>query len=56
MFALGSEQKAVQPLVLPHRTDAVQPAGEHLMDIPLVADVEDKFVLWRLKDAMERDR
>ena len=33
-----------------------QPAGEHFVDVALVADIEDEPVLWRVEDAMQRDR
>ena len=46
MFAFGAEEKAVEPLVLPHRVDAIEAAGKHLVDVALMADVEDEFVLW----------
>ena len=55
VLALGAEEEAVQALVLPHGVDAIEPAGEHLVDVALVADVEDELVLRRVEDAMERD-
>ena len=55
MFALGPEQKAVQSLVLPHRADAVETARKHLVDVTLMADVEDQSVPGGLKDAMQSD-
>ena len=56
MLAFGAEEKSVQPLVLPHRVDAIEPAGEHLVDVALMADVEDELVLRRVEDPMQRDR
>ena len=56
VLALRPEKKAVQPLVLPHGADAIEPAGKHFVDVTLVADVEDKFVLRRFENAMQRDR
>ncbi len=56
MFAFAPQEKAVQPLVLSHGADAVQPAGKHLVHVTLVADVENELVLRRFKDAMQRNR
>ena len=55
VFAFGAQEKAVQSLVLPHRADAIEPAGKHFVDVTLMADVEDKFVLGRIEDAMQRN-
>ena len=55
MLAFGAEEKAVQPLVLPHGVNAIEPAGKHLVDVALVTDVEDELVLRRVENAMERD-
>ena len=33
VFALGAQQESVQPLVLPHRPDAIEPAGKHFVDV-----------------------
>ena len=35
--------------------DAIEPAGKHFVDVTLVADVEDKLVLRRVENAMQRD-
>ena len=55
MFAFGAQQKSVQALVLPHRVDAIEPAGEHFVDVTLMADVEDELIPRRIEDAMQRD-
>ncbi len=55
VLALGPEKETVQPLVLPHRMDAIEPAGKHLVDVTLMADVEDELVLRGGENAMERD-
>ena len=55
VLAFGAEEKAVQPLVLPHGVNAIEPAGEHLVDVALVTDVEDELVLRRVENAMKRD-
>ena len=42
-------------LALPHRADAVvRPPVNIFVDVTLVADVEDKFVLGRFKNAVQR--
>jgi hypothetical protein len=56
VLTFGPQQKAVQALVLSHGTDAIEPAGEHLVDISLVANIEKKSVTRRLKHTMQRDR
>ena len=55
VFAFGAEKESVQSLVLPHGADAIEPAGKHLVHVALMADVEDKFVLRRVEDAVQRD-
>ena len=56
MFAFGAKEKPVEPFVLSHGVDAIEPAGKHLVDVTLVADVEDKLVVRGGEDAVERDR
>ena len=36
-------------------SNAIEPAGKHLVDVALVADVEDELVLRRVENAMQRD-
>ena len=36
--------------------NAIEPAGKHLVDVALVADVENELVARGSEDAMERDR
>ena len=55
VLAFGAEEKAVQPLVLPHGVNAIEPAGKHLVDVALVADVEDEPVVRRIENAMKRN-
>ena len=35
--------------------EAVEPAGEHLVDVALMADIEDELVLRRVEDPVQRD-
>ncbi len=55
MLALSPEQESVQPLVLPHRSDPIEPARKHFVDVTLMAHVENEPVLGRFEDAMQRD-
>ena len=53
VLALAAEQEAIQPLVLAYRREAVESAGEELVDIALVADIEEKFVARRVEDSVQ---
>ena len=53
--AFGAEEEAVEALVLAHGAETVPAAGEHFMDVALVADVEDEFVFGGFEDPMEGD-
>src|SRR4029434_10205058 len=55
MLAFGAEEKAVQPLVLPHGVNAIEATGKHLVDVALVTDVDHEPVVRRGKNAMERN-
>jgi len=55
MLALAAEQEAVQSLVLADRGKAVETAGEELVDIALVADIEEKFVARRVEDSVQSE-
>ena len=49
VLALGAEEEAVEALVRADGVDAVRAAGEHLVDVALVGDVEDELVLGRVE-------
>ena len=55
VFAFRAQQKSVQPLVLPHRADAIETAGKHFVDVTLVADIENEAVPRSIENAMQRD-
>ena len=55
VFAFRAQQKSVQPLVLPHRPDAIETAGKHFVDVTLVADIENEAVPRSIENAMQRD-
>ena len=55
VLAFGAQQEAIEPVVLAHGFEAVAAAGEQLVDVALMADVEDELVLWRIEDPMQRD-
>ena len=44
VFAFRAQKKSVEALELPHRVDAIEPAGKHLVHIALMADVHDDTV------------
>ena len=55
VFALRAERKTVQTVRLADGAEPVAAPGEQLVNVNLVADVPDKFVLGRIEDAMEGD-
>ena len=56
VLAFASKKEAVQPLVLTNRWKAVESPGHELMDIALVADIENELVLGRIEDAVKGNR
>ena len=52
VLAFGAQHEAVQAARLPNRLETLAPAGEQFVNISLVADVEDKFVGWRIEDVV----
>ena len=54
VLALGAQHEAVQPARLANRLHALQPPGEHLVDVGLVADVEEQLVLGSIEDRVQR--
>jgi hypothetical protein len=55
VLGLGAEQEAVEALVGADGVDAVGAAGEHLVDVALVGDVEDELVVRGGEDPVQRD-
>ena len=55
VFALAAQKKPVESFVLADRREALPPAGQQLVDIALVADIKNDFVLRRLKNPVQRD-
>ena len=55
VLAFGAEQEAVEAVGLADGVEAVAASGKKLVDIGLVADVEDEIVRRRVEDAMKRD-
>ena len=45
MLAFGAKQETIEPLVLPHGMDAIEPASKHLVDVALVADIKNELVV-----------
>ena len=55
VLALRAEQEAVQSAVLAHGVESLPPSGEKLVDVTLMADVEDEFVLGGVENPVQRD-
>ena len=55
MLRLRTQKEPVEAFVGADRVNAIGAAGEHLVDIALVGDIEDKLVLGRGKHAVQRD-
>src|SRR6202034_1624943 len=55
VFALGSEHEAVEAFRLSNSSKALAASGKDLVNVGLVADVEDKFVGGRVEDRMESE-
>ena len=53
MRALGAQHEAVQPTRLPNRVKPVQPPGQDLVNVGLVADVEKQLVVRSRKDGVQ---
>src|SRR5258708_18835010 len=56
VFALAPQEKSIQALILSYRIEAVAPPGKELVNIPLVAHVEDQLVFRRIENPVQRDR
>ena len=56
VFALGAEHEAIQPARLANCLKAIQPPGQNLMDVGLVAHIEEELVLGRIEDRVQRQR
>src|SRR6187551_3167772 len=44
VFAFRAQKKSVEALELPHRVEALQTPGEHLVHVALVADVHNDAI------------
>ena len=55
VFALGAAGEAGKAVFLAQRADAVAAAGQDLVRITLVADVEDQPVVRRVEDLVDGD-
>ena len=53
VFALGAQHEAVQAARLADRLQAIQPPGEHFVDVSLVADVEEQLVFGGIEDGVQ---
>ena len=55
VITFGAKQKSIQSLVLPDRVKTTASSRQKLVDIALVADVKNQFILWRAENAMQGD-
>jgi len=56
VLALATKKKAVEPLVLTDRRKAVESSGQKLVDITLVAHIENELVLGRIENPVQGNR
>ena len=56
VLALAAEQETIQALVLADGGKSVETAGEELVDIALVADIEEKLIARRVEHTVQGDR
>ena len=56
VLALGAQHEAVQTARLANRIQAVEPSGENLVDVRLVADIEEQLVFGGIEDRMQSQR
>ena len=54
VFALASFGKSAQAILLPERVKLVEPAGDHLVAVRLVADVPNDLVFGSVENVVER--
>src|ERR1041385_5687547 len=55
VLALGAEEETVQPFILSHGVNAIEPASEHLMHVALMTDIEDELVVRGGEAAVQRN-
>ena len=53
VLALGAQHEAVEAARLANGLHAVQAAGEHLVDVGLMADVEEQLVFGGVEDGVK---
>jgi hypothetical protein len=56
MLALASKEKAIEPLVLADGGKAIEAAGEKLVNVALMAYIEDKLVFGSFENTVQSDR
>ena len=55
VLAFGTEEETVEAAVLADGLETFAPAGEHFVDVALVADVKEEFVFGGVEGAVEGD-
>src|SRR5205823_14475629 len=53
VFTLGAQKEAVGSAELAHRIKTVEPAGKHLVNVPLMTDVHNESVVRRVKNPVQ---
>jgi hypothetical protein len=56
VLTLGAQEETVESAELSHRIKTIEPAGKHLVDVPLMTDVHNESVARRVKNPMQRNR
>jgi hypothetical protein len=56
VIALGAEKESIESSVLAHRSELLPASGQDLVNVSLMADVEEDLVDRGLKDAVQSDR
>ena len=56
IFALGPAGEAGQAIFLPQRANAIAPAGQDLVRITLVTDIEDQPIVRRVENLVDGNR
>ncbi len=55
VLAFGAQSETVQSVRLADSAKTIFATGKNFMNVNLMAHVPDKFILWRIENAMQRD-
>ena len=56
VLAFGAEQKSIQSLILTDGVETASSSRQELVDVSLMADIENQFVFWSVKDPVQSNR